>query len=127
MWVSSMKFALIVLGATFFSFFLFGFFFFFLFFRYSQVRERLDRDEAPPAPHRRISGTPANAVCYNDPAGVSVSSPTDDAICLLASATATAEPDSRNAVEEENCACGTLGLLERFGRPERRTEKRVTR
>ncbi|TNN89123.1 hypothetical protein EYF80_000411 [Liparis tanakae] len=60
--------------------------------------------------------------CYNDPAGVSVSPPTDDAICILASATATAEPDSRNAVEEENCACGTLGLLERFGRPERRAE-----
>ncbi|KAK9514116.1 hypothetical protein VZT92_027605 [Zoarces viviparus] len=81
----------------------------------------------PAAPHRRISDTPANAGCYNYPAGVSVSPPSADAICLLASTTATAEPDSRNAVEGENCACGTLGRLERFCRPTRQTEKSVTR
>lgn len=38
--------------------------------------------------------TPANAGCYNYPAGVSESPPpTADAICLLTSARATAEPD----------------------------------
>lgn len=36
---------------------------------------------------------PANADCYNYPAGVSESPPTADAICLLTSARATAEPD----------------------------------
>lgn len=37
--------------------------------------------------------TPANAGCYNYPAGVSESPPTADAICLLTSTRATAEPD----------------------------------
>lgn len=110
------KSALIVLGATFSR----GFFFFF------SVSHKSKSDPIrmkPPVPHRQISETPANAGCNNQPAGVSLSPPTDDAICLLASTTATAEPDSYTAVEDENCACGTLGRLGRFCRPKAKQRK----
>lgn len=111
------KFAVIVLGATFSQ----GFFSFL--FSVTHKSESGSIRMKPPVPYRRISDTPANAGCYNQPAGVSVSPLTADALCLLASTTATAEPDSRTPVEEENCACGTLGRLERFCRPKEKQRK----
>lgn len=55
--------------------------------------------------------TPANAGGYNYPAGVSESPPTADAICLLTSARATAEPDFPRL-----CEWGEL-RLRNFGSP----------
>lgn len=55
--------------------------------------------------------TPANAGCYNYPAGVSESPPTADAICLLTGARATAEHDFPRL-----CEWGELRLWN-FGSP----------
>lgn len=102
MWIWGVcdKCALIVLGATFsllFSLLL------------ASLKSGSIRME-PSVPHRRISETPANAGCYNSPAGVSVSPPTDDGLSAD-------ENDSNNRAglphrcrTRENCACGTWGV-----------------
>lgn len=71
--------------------------------------------------------TPANAGCYNYPAGVSESPPTADAICLLTSTRATAEPDFPRLCEWGELRLRNFGSPRTILSPERRRKKKGVR